>query len=501
MIDQANSYVTHLNLSGATQLGGASALAPLRSAVYAGDLLVTNHLHALRHVQRSSLGCILCASNTSGAAVEAKRSSAGVSVSASGAPSHLYRCVQHQDDPSCRDFVLCHSCVRQHRQDSQLLGSGLRELDLRSTGLETVPLWFGNKRDHFPFLEKLFLSGNPKLVTPSTELGRRAGRDVRSTLFGGVQDGGVEALRYLQIIHQPLVDRQQAQLVTVGHAEVGKSTLLKNAYLQPLVQNEPRELQKLGRTKMALFLRMRRELELRGERHSLWFLFRDLPGQPQFWSSNVHFLSADCAVFLVVLSLEVPKTERQAQLDLWLSSLDALAAEERPGRVLIVCTHADKRKPEESLESIEDWLKRETESSALERKGYHFLGKHVRVKWMPPVVAHVETSGGWFRRSGFMASWNTCARDMARVRRQVDELMIEMLFPAQEEDSTPDNGMQVPGFVQPLRQELAKWRRDNPRRWCMNKEQAQQLVNMCMCFCFFVVVRSCYLLVHKLPRP
>ncbi len=481
--------MTHLDLSGVAQLDSPAALEPLRSAAYAGDLLVKTHAHALRHVRRratffdtvgdtavdSPLVCVHCRRTSASSPLETKSSSPPQ------ADRFFYRCAHNaQDAPlaaTCRDFVLCHACVREQRQDAQRLGSGLRELDLRRCGLRDLPLnLFGDFHNHFPVLEKLYVSGNP-LVEPSSELGRRAAADVKSNLFGGVTDDGTQLLRYAQSFFWPQVPREHGQLVTVGHAEMGKSTILKNAYLQPLVQNEPRELQDRGRTTMALFLRMRRSLELppgsqqqqQWAGRSLWFLFRDLPGQPQFWSSNVHFLSADCAVFLVVLSLALPLRERQDQLDLWLSSLDALAAKERPGRVLIVCTHADQRRPEESEDSIQAWLRHNTERKTLQSRGYRFLGQHVRVHWTPPVVAHVDThSGDWRQKAGFDQVWNRCARDMARLRKQVDGLMYEMLA---------DDDMKVPGYVQPLRLELENWRKENPRSWYMDKQQALQLVS------------------------
>ncbi len=297
-------------------------------------------------------------------------------------------------------------------------------LDLRHMNLQELPTWLGDRKHLFPALRVLRVSGNP-LVDPGTELGRRALKDLSSTVFGVQRDEGKYALGYLQNMHLPSVRRRQVQVVTVGNGEVGKSSLLQSAYFDPLLKDLPQDLRQRSRTTMALLLRHQRRVagasaaaaaqaertaEAEGD-DKYWFLFRDLPGQAQFWSSNMHFLSADCAVFLVVLSLKraVTELERQQQLDMWLGSLDALATGNRAGSVLVVCTHADEASPAE-LRRAEEWLQRETSREHLQRvKGYRALGRDVPVRFLKSVVAFPSKK----------EQWNRCVEDMKRLRAEV----------------------------------------------------------------------------------
>ena len=82
----------------------------------------------------------------------------------------------------------------------------------------------------------------------------------------------------------------------------------------------------------------------RDEKHDIDWMIRDLPGQPQFYSTNIHFLGTSAAVFLVVTKLCESPENQEKQLRLWLGALDSLASHSLDCRVVVVCTHADQRR-------------------------------------------------------------------------------------------------------------------------------------------------------------
>eukprot|EP00808_Paulinella_micropora_P023903 g14029.t1 len=137
------------------------------------------------------------------------------------------------------------------------------------------------------------------------------------------------------------------QVVTVGDSKKGKSTLLKNMFFESMECSSDVELE---RTTSVLLLQNRDIFKQRQ-----WQI-RDLPGEPQYWASNLNFLTADCTVFLVVCSLEDRQSNRELQVRKWLSLLASLATSGRAYRMVLVCTHQDKILAQ-TLEEDERWLK------------------------------------------------------------------------------------------------------------------------------------------------
>eukprot|EP00808_Paulinella_micropora_P014356 g24377.t1 len=78
--------------------------------------------------------------------------------------------------------------------------------------------------------------------------------------------------------------------MTVCHFNVGKSTLLERGWLAPSLKRETAKWSRLERTASVLLFNC-----LDSEAGLHW-MARDLPGQPEFYATNLHFFSADCAV-------------------------------------------------------------------------------------------------------------------------------------------------------------------------------------------------------------
>ena len=95
----------------------------------------------------------------------------------------------------------------------------------------------------------------------------------------------------------------------------------------------------------------------RDEQHDIDWMIRDLPGQPQFYSTNIYFLGTSAAVFLVVTNLCASPDNQEKQLRLWLGALDSLASHALDCRVAVVCTHADRKSPV-ALEAAKQRLQR-----------------------------------------------------------------------------------------------------------------------------------------------
>ena len=120
------------------------------------------------------------------------------------------------------------------------------------------------------------------------------------------------------------VAKRRVQLVTVGNQKVGKSTLLQHGWLNdPFDASFSTTLQDdvdLDRTtSVLLFDRL-------DEKNNLHWHIRDLPGQPEFWATNTHFLLAHCMfVFLFLRNIHdsTPTPNRHHLLSTfgWLSSL------------------------------------------------------------------------------------------------------------------------------------------------------------------------------------
>eukprot|EP00808_Paulinella_micropora_P003825 g56802.t1 len=160
----------------------------------------------------------------------------------------------------------------------------LHTLDLRANQLTSLPHWLGSKQ--FGSLKKLLVGDNHFLT--DSEL---------------VIDWCWSILR-MQIV--------RFQVVTVGDSKKGKSTLLKNMFFESMECSSDVELE---RTTSVLLLQNR---DISKQRE--WQI-RDLPGERQYWASNLNFLTADCTVSLVVCSLEDKQSNRELQVRKWLSLL------------------------------------------------------------------------------------------------------------------------------------------------------------------------------------
>eukprot|EP00808_Paulinella_micropora_P031332 g47529.t1 len=173
----------------------------------------------------------------------------------------------------------------------------LEELDLRSNQFTTVPAELGDPK-RFGKLQKLLVSRNAakssiltldviELLKRDDELGIRARSDVNVL---GV-DAGIQVLQLLRLGSSKLkqIPRTRLQLVTVGNFKVGKSTLLERG-----LERKTAKWSRLERTTSVLLFNC-----LDSEAGLHWMV-RDLPGQPEFYATNLHFLSADCAVFLEI---------------------------------------------------------------------------------------------------------------------------------------------------------------------------------------------------------
>eukprot|EP00808_Paulinella_micropora_P002057 g50512.t1 len=222
----------------------------------------------------------------------------------------------------------------------------LEELDLRSNQLTTVPAELGDPK-RFGKLQKLLVSRNAELLKRDDELGRRARSDVNVL---GV-DAGIQVLQLLRLGSSKLkqIPRTRLQLVTVGNFKVGKSTLLERGWLAPSLKRKTAKWSRLERTTIVLLFNC-----LDSEAGLHWMV-RDLPGQPEFYATNLHFLSADCAVFLLVCKATDDERNREQQLRLWLSALDSLGAYHRACCTVLVCTHQDQLEPPQ-LQRTQEWL-------------------------------------------------------------------------------------------------------------------------------------------------
>eukprot|EP00808_Paulinella_micropora_P009145 g74483.t1 len=140
-----------------------------------------------------------------------------------------------------------------------------------------------------------------------------------------------------------------AAAVTVGNFKVGKSTLLERGWLAPSLKRKTVKWSRLERTTSVLLFNC-----LDSEAGLHWMV-RDLPGQPEFYATNLHFLSADCAVFLLVCKATDDERTREQQLRLWLSALDSLGAYHRACCTVLVCTHQDQLEPPQ-LQRTQEWL-------------------------------------------------------------------------------------------------------------------------------------------------
>eukprot|EP00808_Paulinella_micropora_P011046 g37690.t1 len=226
----------------------------------------------------------------------------------------------------------------------------LEELDLRSNQLTTVPAELGDPK-RFGKLQKLLVSRNAELLKRDDELGRRARSDVnlrRDTTLDLVvccSGAAVVATRKLKA----KTNTADAAAVTVGNFKVGKSTLLERGWLAPSLKRKTAKWSRLERTTSLLLFNC-----LDSEAGLHWMV-RDLPGQPEFYATNLHFLSADCAVFLLVCKATDDERNREQQLRLWLSALDSLGAYHRACCTVLVCTHQDQLEPPQ-LQRTQEWL-------------------------------------------------------------------------------------------------------------------------------------------------
>eukprot|EP00808_Paulinella_micropora_P002158 g38652.t1 len=312
----------------------------------------------------------------------------------------------------------------------------LEELDLRSNQLTTVPAELGDPK-RFGKLQKLLVSRNAELLKRDDELGRRARSDVNVL---GV-DAGIQVLQLLRLGSSKLkqIPRTRLQLVTVGNFKVGKSTLLERGWLAPSLKRKTAKWSRLERTTSVLLFNC-----LDSEAGLHWMV-RDLPGQPEFYATNLHFLSADCAVFLLVCKATDDERNREQQLRLWLSALDSLGAYHRACCTVLVCTHQDQLEPPQ-LQRTQEWLQQ-----LAPRLSSEF--KH----------AHLDASGMLL----------DCETEKAPA--MLEDLRKRVARAGRNLLSIPDLA-NVPEFLVMAQDGLAKWRNKHLTKWHASYAEALEIV-------------------------
>eukprot|EP00808_Paulinella_micropora_P027526 g945.t1 len=312
----------------------------------------------------------------------------------------------------------------------------LEELDLRANLLTTVPAEFGDAK-RFSNLQKLLVSRNPELLKRDDELGRRARSDVNVL---GV-DAGTQVLQLLRLGSSKLkqIPRTRLQLVTVGNFKVGKSTLLERGWLAPSLKRKTAKWSRLERTTSVLLFNC-----LDSEAGLHWMV-RDLPGQPEFYATNLHFLSADCAVFLLVCKATDDERTREQQMRLWLSALDSLGAYHRACCTVLVCTHQDQLE-QPKLQRTQEWLQQ-----LAPRLSSEF--KH----------AHLDASGMLL----------DCETEKAP--GMLEDLRKRVARAGRNLLSIPDLA-NVPEFLVMAQDGLAKWRNKNLTKWHASYAEALEIV-------------------------
>eukprot|EP00808_Paulinella_micropora_P022812 g78450.t1 len=312
----------------------------------------------------------------------------------------------------------------------------LEELDLRANRLTTVPAELGDAK-RFGKLQKLQVSRNAELLKRDDELGRRARSDV--SILG--VDAGIQVLQLLRLGSSNLkqVPRTRLQLVTVGNFKAGKSTLLERGWLAPSLKRETAKWSRLERTtSVLLFSCMDSEA-------GLHWMVRDLPGQPEFYATNLHFLSADCAVFLLVCKATDDERTREQQLRLWLGALDSLGAYHRACCTVLVCTHQDQLDPPE-LQRAQEWLQQ-----LAPRLSSEFKHAHLDASGM---LLDCET-----RKAPAM---------LEELRKRVAQAGRNLL-------RLPDLA-NVPEFLVLAQDGLAKWRQKHLTKWHASYAEALEIV-------------------------
>eukprot|EP00808_Paulinella_micropora_P023617 g11890.t1 len=312
----------------------------------------------------------------------------------------------------------------------------LEELDLRSNQLTTVPAELGDPK-RFGKLQKLLVSRNAELLKRDDELGRRARSDVNVL---GV-DAGIQVLQLLRLGSSKLkqIPRTRLQLVTVGNFKVGKSTLLERGWLAPSLKRKTAKWSRLERTTSVLLFNC-----LDSEAGLHWMV-RDLPGQPEFYATNLHFLSADCAVFLLVCKATDDERNREQQLRLWLSALDSLGAYHRACCTVLACTHQDQLEPPQ-LQRTQEWLQQ-----LAPRLSSEF--KH----------AHLDASGMLV----------DCETEKAPA--MLEDLRKRVARAGRNLLSIPDLA-NVPEFLVVAQDGLAKWRNKHLTKWHASYAEALEIV-------------------------
>eukprot|EP00808_Paulinella_micropora_P004998 g65182.t1 len=312
----------------------------------------------------------------------------------------------------------------------------LEELDLRFNQLTTVTAELGDPK-RFGKLQKLLVSRNAELLKRDDELGRRARSDVN--VFG--VDAGIQVLQLLRLGSSKLkqIPRTRLQLVTVGNFKVGKSTLLERGWLAPSLKRKTAKWSRLERTTSVLLFNC-----LDSEAGLHWMV-RDLPGQPEFYATNLHFLSADCAVFLLVCKATDDERTREQQLRLWLSALDLLGAYHRACCTVLVCTHQDQLE-QPKLQRTQEWLQQLAPRLSSEFKR-----------------AHLDASGMLV----------DCETEKAPA--MLEDLRKRVARAGRNLLSNPDLA-NVPEFLVVAQDGLAKWRNKHLTKWHASYAEALEIV-------------------------
>eukprot|EP00808_Paulinella_micropora_P003378 g15490.t1 len=281
----------------------------------------------------------------------------------------------------------------------------LEELHLRANRLTTVPAELGDAK-RFGKLQKLQVSRNAELLKRDDELGRRARSDV--SILG--VDAGIQVLQLLRLGSSKLkqIPRTRLQLVTVGNFKAGKSTLLERGWLAPSLKRETAKWSRLERTtSVLLFSCMDSEA-------GLHWMVRDLPGQPEFYATNLHFL-------------------------------DSLGAYHRACCTVLVCTHQDQLDPPE-LQRAQEWLQQ-----LAPRLSSEF--KH----------AHLDASGMLL----------DCETEKAPA--MLEELRKRVAQAGRNLLRLPDLA-NVPEFLVLAQDGLAKWRQQHLTKWHASYAEALEIV-------------------------
>lgn len=179
----------------------------------------------------------------------------------------------------------------------------LRELDVSTNNFASLPIWLGELK-----LEKLHALENPLQGQQATALALDE-KDGRATHCANL-------LRFLQACATEGEPLRQVQVLVLGHFCTGKTSVVDaiKTKLNRLRQTRLPHKGDLDRTTEVLFS------SFDDPESKLTFLFRDFPGQVEYYAANRAFFSFDNTVVIVVFNATDREHLRQTQINTWWES-------------------------------------------------------------------------------------------------------------------------------------------------------------------------------------